>query len=795
MSSSEIGRRSHFGRWNARFVCRYAGWILSFIVLLCVAAFPFAKNLKLHANFLELLPAHSASVVNLKELTDLVGGTSYLICVIESPNDAAVEMISKRFAEEAKRFPGVDYVDNRALSPALESRKLLFLKLSSVAQLKQKVIDLIDYYRRKANPFSLQLLEEEPPQIDAGSFELEHKAYRIGGFSNKGRDSFMRIVLVKPNHTVGDFDKSRKLFITAHSTFERIRAEAKFPATLGITGPYATREAEYRTLMSDLRLTGFLTVFLIAGIMFIAFRKIRILIYAYLPLGASIVLTWAFTDLTIGYLNLITAFLVSILLGMGSDYTLHMLVNLEPDISAKKNLYLVVERTYSQLWKPLVSSMLTTAVAFGAMTISGFEGFRHFGIIAGVGIVIAFIVVFYGLPSLVVIGEKYLPSKKRLEKQYQPLSKQKMVIIFIAGLLFTLYSLIQIPHIRFNYDFSTLQANKDNSVLLSKKINAYLGVQLNPVGLMAPTRERADEIVSAINRHIADHPDTIFDFASSLHTHVPRNQEEKIKILAEIDQLIEQKKPLISHLDPQIQKRVQEFRVLLKAQPFDMDHLPKEITRQYEDENRKVSMVWVYPNADILDGKITQHFVRELRSLPLGNDVKIAGDPVIFADVLNQMEKDTPLVLILSFITVVGLLFIHFRRLSHVLWVLAPVAIGFLWTIGMSGTFHLSYNFINMAILPSILGVGIDSGIYIFDHYLTKKEEGFFVSMQRTSKGVILSSLTNIAAFASLAFAQHQGMASMGLLGVFGFLSCLLASVYFVPIAIEFFLTKTKKPL
>lgn len=542
-----------------------------------------------------------------------------------------------------------------------------------------------------------------------------------------------------------------------------------------------------------MKLTGLLTVFFVIAIILAAFRKIRYLVYACLPLGASIILTWAFTQLAIGYLNLITAFLVSILLGMGSDYTLHMLVNLEPDISAKKNIYLALERTYIKLWKPLVSSMLTTAVAFGAMTTSSFEGFRHFGIIAGVGIVVAFIVVFYGLPSLVVVGEKFLPFRSRSESRSLHSSKRKMIFIFLAGLIMTAYSLMQIPHMRFNYNFATLQAAQDETVILSEKIAKHLGVYLNPVGLMTPSHDKAREVVDRINRYIEKPPGTIFDFAASAHVHIPQSQSEKIKIMAKMDQLIEQRKMLISKLDPPVRGHIAELRRQLKAKPLTLEDLPKEIQRQYEDAKGQVAMVWVYPNANILNGKTAQKFVRELQSLNLGPDVKIAGDPVIFADVLNQMEKDTPLMMFLCFAAVVALLFIHFRRVTYVLWVLAPVALGFLWTIGMAGAAQLQFNFINLAILPSLLGVGIDSGIYIFDHYLNKKEEGFYVSMHRTSKGVILSSLTNVAAFASLAFAQHRGMASMGLLGVFGFLSCLLAAVYFVPVIIEFFSSRKNR--
>jgi len=779
--------KSRFGVWTAKFVYRYAGWILFLIGLLSAVAMPHARNLKLHANFLELLPASSESVRNLKDLTAQVGGTSFLICVIESPDEETSKIAAERFVEKATNFPGIDYVDNRTSVAAFESRKLLFLKTSSIEKLKKDILDLFGFYRREANPFFVDLMDEKAPEIDAGSLELEQKVYRIGGFSKKDQGSFMRVILIKPGHTVGDFAKSRQLFETTQNTFDAIKKDLKHPVKIGMTGPYCTRESEYRTITRDLKWTGILTAILITVIMLVGFRSVRYLIYAYIPLGASLILTWAFTDLTIGYLNLITAFLVSILVGMGSDYTLHILVSLEPDLKNKRDLYTALENTYCDLWKPLLSSMFTTAVAFGAMTISGFEGFRHFGIIAGVGIAIAFVVVFYGLPSLVVVGEKLFPSKQKIPSLHTPMTKKIVYFILAGGFLFTLFSVTQLHKIRFNYDFSALQAKEDDTIQLAERIGHYFGVQLNPAALITPSRERASEVAEKVNQYILTKKDTSFDFATSLVTHVPQNQTEKIKLLAEIDAMIEQRKVLISKLAKTDKDKIEELRRQLKAQPLTVDDLPDGIKRQYEGHSRQISIVFIYPNASILNGKVTQRFVKELRSLNFGPDVKVAGEAVIFADVLNQMEKDTPIVMMLSLITVVGLLFLHFRRLDHVMWVLAPVAVGFLWMIGMSGAAQLDYNFINLTILPSVLGVGIDSGIYIFDHYREKRGENFFKSMQKTSKGVILSSVTNIAAFASLAFAHHQGMASMGLLGVFGFLSCLLAAVYFVPALIEFF--------
>ena len=112
---------------------------------------------------------------------------------------------------------------------------------------------------------------------------------------------------------------------------------------------------------------------------------------------------WAFTQVSIGYLNLITAFLAAILFGMGGDYTFHILVSFEEDLRETGSVQKALEMTFGELWHPLWSSMWTTAVVFYAMIISQFEGFRHFGIIAGIGIVISFVLVLFIQPSLILL--------------------------------------------------------------------------------------------------------------------------------------------------------------------------------------------------------------------------------------------------------------------------------------------------------------------------------------------------------------------------------------------------------
>lgn len=779
-------KRKSFSAVQAQLVYRHAGWILCLMVLLSILAIPLAKKLKLHANFMDLLPAKTQSILDLKDLNSYVGGSTYLIAVLESPSEETARLGAKKLAEHAAAFPEVGYVNNRTDVPVFASRKFLFLSLSGVEKLHADVGQLMDFYRKQANPFYIDLMKEKAPAIDLASYEVEEKISRIGSFSTKGADSsFMQVVLIKPQHPLSDFERSEKLFAKTRASFEDIKKDldVKQPLSLTLTGPYKVRYDEYRTIAADLQRTGLLSAVLIGLIMLAGFRSFRSLFYIYLPIGIVILLTCAFTYLAIGYLNLISGFLFGILLGMGIDYAIHLRIHLDQSLKTFGNMKAAIEETYAEIGKPIFTSCLTTSAAFFSLAISPFEGFRHFGIISGTGILLSFVVIFYGMPSLMTVIEKYFPSKKTgagINPQKIKISRRFVHAALAASLLFSVYSVMQIKNIKFDYNFAHLQA-KDEGILLAERIYRHFGIELTPAAFMMPGRKAAVDFAQEINRYIRTHPETTLDFAASIMSHVPRQQSEKILLLREIDALIAKREPLLSKLDAETQRKIEGLRGQLKASGMDWQDLPAGMKRQYEGADRKISVVYVFPKGSILDGQVAKSFVKELRSLPLPEGVRLAGEPVIYADILTLLERDTPRSLALSFLIVVFVLFLHFKKPAHVLWVLLPVLLAFLWMIGMAGATQFKFNYLNVAILPSVLGAGIDNGIYIFNCYKEKRQGKFLNAVWNTGKGVILASFTAIAAFTSLIGARHAGMASMGILGFFGFISIFFTSVVVLP--------------
>lgn len=778
---------------QARFIVRHAFAILGAIILLTAVFLPAAAGLKLKANFLGLLPEHQPSAQSLNKLLSRVGSTSYVIVAIESADEESARLAAERLTKDAAALKNVEAVDNRTNIPEFAHRRLLFLDLDSVKRLEKNIQDVLAHYRRQNNPFSLGLLDEAPPKIDLEALKLEQKVYGIGAFSRKEAGSFMRVVLIKPSFRVGDFDPSQELFSAIEERLTRIAPELPQPITFGITGPYKTRHEEYATIQSDLKLTTMATVGLIVVILIAGFRNARSIVLSLVPLTVGTVWMCAFAAWSIGYLNLISAFLIGIMTGMGIDYCLHMLVDLEAERKVSRDSAEAVERTIRSIGMPLVTSSLTTVIAFFSLCISNFEGYRHFGLIAGVGLLLYLAVIFYGLPSMIVAGERlgifrWKPSEPRFhvaEPQAGPVR-----IMVAAGVLLTLAALFYVPRVKFEYSFAELQSRDSQGVELAMRIGDHFGVVLNPVAVLTPNRQRAAEIAEQINRHAAQTPGTKIDFAASLMTQVPLRQAEKIEVLKRIEQFFVRYERLIQTLSPEVRRNIEELRQQLSAEPFGVRDLPQSLHEQYEGKTREFSVVFVYPNASIMDGRVGKAFVKELRSLNLPDDAELAGEPMIYVDILNMLERDTPIALGISLAVIILLLFFHFRSPADVLWVLAPVLTGMVWMLGAAGFLGVKFNYMNMAILPTVLGVGIDSGVYIFHRYKKENKSTMAQILDKTGKAVILSSATTMAAFASLFLAHHRGMSSMGAIGFLGFGACLLTSVVFVPALMEFIALK-----
>jgi hypothetical protein len=96
-------------------------------------------------------------------------------------------------------------------------------------------------------------------------------------------------------------------------------------------------------------------------------------------------------------------------------------------------------------------------------------------------------------------------------------------------------------------------------------------------------------------------------------------------------------------------------------------------------------------------------------------------------------------------------------------------------TLKLSG---IPLNLFNVLAFPLVIGVGVDYGIYVVIAMRAREEVERSVGM--IVKPVLLSGLTAVAGFGSLAFAQNPALRGLGAVSALGIAWCLFSTFFFV---------------
>ena len=100
-------------------------------------------------------------------------------------------------------------------------------------------------------------------------------------------------------------------------------------------------------------------------------------------------------------------------------------------------------------------------------------------------------------------------------------------------------------------------------------------------------------------------------------------------------------------------------------------------------------------------------------------------------------------------------------------------------------------NAANLIVLPLVLGIGVDNGVYVVHNYRSQKGRRFTLDAS-TINAMVMTSLTNVVGFGSLMVAAHRGLFSVGLVLTVGVSCVLFVSLTTLP-AILSWLTLEKR--
>ena len=130
-----------------------------------------------------------------------------------------------------------------------------------------------------------------------------------------------------------------------------------------------------------------------------------------------------------------------------------------------------------------------------------------------------------------------------------------------------------------------------------------------------------------------------------------------------------------------------------------------------------------------------------------------------------------------------------FRPLANLYLPVLVVAVAGVWTFGALSLLGIPFSFLMVAVVPLLLGVGIDDAIHLLHRYEEERckgrsgPEAMRIALGRTGRALLLTTLTTTAGFAALLVAPSPPLRAFGLLSAVAMLSAFLVTVLLVPAA------------
>ena len=204
--------------------------------------------------------------------------------------------------------------------------------------------------------------------------------------------------------------------------------------------------------------------------------------------------------------------------------------------------------------------------------------------------------------------------------------------------------------------------------------------------------------------------------------------------------------------------------------------VPEELKARFVGKTGKL-LLQVAPKKEIFEHGPLKEFVAEVK----GVAPAATGEPVMVLESLTVLRDAYLTAFAYAFAGIAVILLINFKSIRFALLGSIPLLAGLLLMVGGMKLIGVSFNSANIIVLPLILGVGIDSAIYIINRYRQGNESPGQVACSSTGVGVFLNALTILFSFGALMVARHQGVFSIGAVMSLGMVASVAVFLVFLP--------------
>ena len=794
---------------------RYVGWLRRHalailavhLVLTAGAIYLILNHLPLRADFSYLLPQDAPAVLDLRKLEDRVKASDAVLVLVDAPDRTTQEAVTRGVVDGARKISKdlVDRVehDDSDVRAFFKARRHLFVPL---VDLQRAAVALDKYIKRakdKANPILIDLDEPDPAaeardrkQIEDLQVKRREAEAKLVKPANVSADGKVALIHVRTLFRSTDAGKGQRLL----DELDQIRTSvlATHPgAKVGFAGGVVTAVAEHDAIFRGMVMSGLITMLFVGIVLILYFRSITLLGMLITTLVLSTVMSFGFAAITVGHLNAATAFLGAIIAGNGINYGILLIARYLEERrrhGVEEAMTIAIVGTL----RPTAVASLGASIAYGSLAATSFKGFADFAIIGAVGMMVCWVVTYVLLPSFVLrwarstrihAGDPIVGSTLVRLLGF----RRSDLVCIVAVVLAMASSVVVYRYIAadpFEYNIRNLRS--EGSIAVESRSWMELSDRTFGRGISSRTYIAADnaeqvpKIVAALRDHEKGIPadKQTFGAIHSILDVIPEDQPAKIEVLEHIRELLTPE--VLDALDDQDRQELAALKPPEGLVPITAGQLPGALKQQLTEKDGRIGYLVAIRPANRLDewnGKDLIRFANAVRKVDLGDGetVTTSGSSVIFADIVEAIEADGPVVtgVAASGLIIMVLLLVGFNRRSFA--VLAGTAAGTLLMVCVCALLGLHVNFLDFIALPITLGLGIDYAINIAHRHDHDEVPDPIATLRTSGSAVFVCSLTTIIGYGSLLSSDNLAIRGFGTASLIGEVACVFTALVLVP--------------
>lgn len=604
------------------------------------------------------------------------------------------------------------------------------------------------------------------------------------------------LLFLNPKTAASETEQNSLLAARLYQIRDKLNHEFKGKAQGLYFGPALIAVANAAQIKSDIVLSTSIAMAALMLILILFYRRIFIPLVIFLPTLFGAVFAVAFLCFVKGTISAISLGIGSILIGITIDYSLHIMTH------HKHNSNVAV--LYKDITMPLVMSSTTTALAFLCLLFVHSEALQDLGIFA------AAITVASAFFSLLFVPHLYKPKADNFEHKPNWIDRTAQFSFHRSKWLgwgcaaVVVLCFFTFNKVRFNSDLSALNFIPSEQKTAEKALERSSNLASKSIYLAA--YGNSAEAVAQSNRNLYQWLETqrdatrILQFSSLGNIVLPQHiQQQKI---AQWQQFWTPERKLT------LQRELIKSGAALGFKPESYQAFYDRLSQQ--DKPIPVTAFAQLPALQLPEFLNEKEGFYTFSSLvkvnpgqrePLMKAVaKMTGIVAIDRQEINEsfldnLKTDFNNLVNYSFIAVLLILFVFFRRVELVLVAAIPIAVTGIVTAGLMGIFGLEFNVFSTIVCTLVFGHGVDFSIFMTSALQKEYTDGRNeMAVYRTS--ILLAVITTILGIGAMVFAQHPALRSISSVSLVGVFAALIITFIFYPLLFRLLISgRAKKGL